>query len=238
MSRRVKGGLRGVKTARRTSVWLLGLCLPVAMAHAQSRTVVLDAAHGGPDTGTVFAPQVFEKNIVLALSVHLRSALAARGFAVVTTRENDTNPTPETRSAEANHANAAACIVLHATANGTGVHLYTSSLAQAAPPNAGGLVPWSAAAAPFATQSLEFSSEVARAMTSAGVPYTVGSVRLAGLDALRCPTVVVEVAPWRSSPTHSGYAPVDDGDYQSKLVDALAAACMAWRSESAHGGSQ
>ncbi len=226
-----------MRVVRRASGWVLGAVLPVAAAHAQSRTIVLDAAHGGPDTGTVFAPQVFEKNIVLGLSVHLRSALAARGFTVVTTRENDASPTVEIRSAEANHANAAACIVLHATANGTGVHLYTSSLAGAQSATAGALVPWSAAGAAFATQSLEFSSEVARAMTSAGVPYTLGSVRLAGLDSLRCPTVVVEVAPWRSSPTHSGYAPVDDGDYQGKLVDALAAACMAWRSEAPHGGT-
>src|SRR5579875_1924236 len=51
--------------------------------------VVLDAAHGGTDTGVRLADGTAEKNITLALSVHLRSVLHARGIDVVTTRESD-----------------------------------------------------------------------------------------------------------------------------------------------------
>ena len=211
---------------------------------AQPFTIVLDAAHGGLDTGTIFSPQMLEKNLVLDLSIHLRSALAARGMAVFTTREGDTDPDEDTRAGEANHARAAACVVLHATAGGSGVHLYTSSLAPAAKNNSGAapdaneLVPWSTAGAPFATQSLELASEIARAMTSAGIPYTLGEVRLPPLDAMRCPAVAVEVAPWRASPLHHGYTSLADADYRQRLVDALAAALVAWRGERPLGTAQ
>jgi N-acetylmuramoyl-L-alanine amidase len=49
--------------------------------------VVLDAAHGGDDTGGHLANNQLEKAYTLAFSVRLRSLLAARGIQVVTTRE-------------------------------------------------------------------------------------------------------------------------------------------------------
>ncbi len=51
--------------------------------------VVLDAAHGGDETGGRLASGQFEKTFTLALSVRLRSLLGARGIQVVTTRESD-----------------------------------------------------------------------------------------------------------------------------------------------------
>ena len=42
-------------------------------------SVVLDAAHGGSDSGARLEPQLQEKDVVLALSVRLRSMLTARG---------------------------------------------------------------------------------------------------------------------------------------------------------------
>ena len=49
-------------------------------------SVVLDAAHGGSDSGARLEPQLQEKDVVLALSVRLRSMLTARGIPVLTTR--------------------------------------------------------------------------------------------------------------------------------------------------------
>ncbi len=192
-------------------------------------TVVLDPAHGGPETGTTLAPLVLEKNLVLSLSVHLRSALAARGFHVVTTREADINPDPDSRAAVANSAHAGACLLLHATASGSGVHLYTSSLGQAAA--APGLQPWGSAGAPFATASLQLASEISRALESAGIPFTLGRVDLQPMDAMRCPAVAVEVAPLHGSLGKRGEAAADDAGYDGRIVDALAAALLGWRGE-------
>ena len=211
---------------------------PGQMPAAQPFTVVLDAAHGAQETGTTLSPQLLEKDLTLRLSVRLRSALAARGIRVVTTREGDTNPPPETRAAEANHARAGACLLLHATASGSGVHLYTSSLGQAAAPATGpqlglgaSLVPWSSAGAPFATASLQLASELSTALSSAGLPFTLGRVRLAPMDAMRCPAVAVEMAPLRpvGAAGHGSQAAIDDEAYQNRVLDALAAALLAWR---------
>ncbi len=182
-------------------------------------TVAIDAAHGGEETGTTLSPGLLEKDLVLTLSVRLRSALNARGIAVVTTREGDVDPSAATRAGEANHARAAACLVLHATASGSGVHLYTSSLDQGA-------------GAPFATASLQLSSELSTALGAAAIPFTLGRVRMEPLDALECPAVAVEVAPLRRPAGEPGPdAAIEDAGYQSRVVDALAAALVAWRSD-------
>jgi N-acetylmuramoyl-L-alanine amidase len=198
---------------------------------AQQFTVVLDAAHGGQDPGTELSAQLLEKNLVLRLSIRLRSALTARGMQVVTTRETDTDLLPADRAAIANHAEAQACLVLHATASGSGVHLYTSSLGDGSGGPGGGLVPWSTAAAPFSTRSLQLSSAFGAAFSSAGIPYSLGRVRLAPLDFMRCPTVAVEVAPLRPVDGHGSAAPLADSAYESQLVDAMAAALVAWRGQ-------
>ncbi len=222
----------GGKKPRMHGWWpaiVLACALPGPARAQGTFTVVLDAAHGGSETGTTLAPQVLEKNLVLSLSVHLRSALAARGFRVVTTREADVNPGPESRAAIANAARAGACLLLHATASGSGVHLYTSSLGQAAA--AAGLQPWASAGAPFATASLQLASEISRALESAGIPFTLGQVDLQSLDAMQCPAVALEVAPLHGSQGKRGEAAADDAGYDGRLVDALAAALLGWRGE-------
>ena len=108
---------------------------PVAPVPAQGPgfVVVLDAAHGGSDSGAKLTSDLAEKAVTLALSIRLRSSLQAHGVSVVTTRETDASVLPLNRAETANHAQAAACILIHATATGSGVHLYTSPVAPSAP---------------------------------------------------------------------------------------------------------
>ena len=69
-----------------------------------------------------------KKTATLAFSVRLRSLLSARGIVVVTTRESDVTLDPDQRAEIANHMHAQACLSLHASESGAGVHLFTSSL--------------------------------------------------------------------------------------------------------------
>src|SRR5579859_420042 len=67
---------------------------PALPAHAaatapQEFLIVLDAAHGGLDTGAHLPAELQEKDLTLMLSIRLRSMLSARGITVVTTRESD-----------------------------------------------------------------------------------------------------------------------------------------------------
>ena len=194
--------------------------------------VVLDAAHGGNDAGGTLASQDGssqpEKAFTLALNVRLRSLLAARGIYVVTTRESDATIDSDTRSATANHANARACLSLHASESGSGIHLFVSSLPPTEPAR---LNPWKTAQAAWITRSLAFAGMVNSALTHAGMTVTLGRTALPVIDSMTCPAVAVEVAPeitsGQAQPTD-----VSDAGYQARVADALAAAIVQWRSES------
>lgn len=202
-----------------------------ALARGQAPfTVVLDPAHGGAETGTLLSAQLAEKTLVLDLANRLRSLLRARGMEVELTRAGDAGLQTDARAGTANGARAGACLVLHATASGAGAHLYTSSLSAGAP--GGPLAPWAGAQAPFLTASLQLASALATALGGAGIPFTLGRVRLQPLDSLACPAVAVELAPLRV--TEEGkqqQAAIGDPAYQQRFLEALAAALVQWRDQ-------
>lgn len=187
-------------------------------------SVVLDAAHGGADSGAHLALHVEEKDLVLALSIRLRSMLTARGISVITTRESDATLPPAARAALANAKKASACLILHATDSGSGIHLFTSSLP---PAQARTFLPWETAQAAYLQQSLRFSAEINSAMTHAEIPVTLGRTALQPLDNMICPAAAVEIAPL----TRNGAvtATLEDAAYQSRILAALAAAIDGWR---------
>ena len=91
-------------------------------APAKSRPiVVVDAGHGGPDGGMTGplgrgGPKIREKDITLAVSKRLGSALLRRGIDVVYTRTRDTLIDLSDRGKIANDAGAALFISIHVNA--------------------------------------------------------------------------------------------------------------------------
>lgn len=230
-------GRRSLSVALAAMVAAAGLLARSAAAQEappapQARfVVVLDAAHGGDDLGGKLAGGVPEKAFTLALSVRLRSLLAARGIQVVTTRESDTNVDLNRRADIANHANAQACISLHATLSGSGVHLYASSLPPAEPAR---FTAFKTAQAAWVTRSLALAGVVNSGLLHAGLAVTLGRTALLSVDSMTCPAVAVEIAPKSPADHAAGTPPVadlDDPDYQSKIAEALAAALLEWRTE-------
>lgn len=195
-----------------------------------SFVVVLDAAHGGSDTGAHLGNNLEEKEVTLALATRLRSELQARGIAVVATRNTDALTLPVARAETANRAQAAACLVIHATATGSGVHLYTSSLAPAPMTRP---LPWPTAQAAYGPQSVKLESEIDAALAHAQIPLTLGRASVQPIDSLACAAVAVEVAPLVGGHVTK---PRDIGDagYQKSVVDALAAAIESWQSDWKH----
>lgn len=195
---------------------------------APRSVVVLDAAHGGDDEGASLGSQL-EKAYTLALSVRLRSLLAARGFEVVTTREADTTVDPERRADIANHANAMACLSLHATEAGSGVHIFISSL-----PPAGNarFVPWKTAQAAWIPRSLALAGVLNSALKNADISVTLGRIAMPDIESMTCPAVAVEIAPQRTSDQPGGES-LDDAGVQAHIAEALAAALVDWRTAGA-----
>lgn len=191
--------------------------------------VVLDAAHGGSDSGALLSGEGLapgnEKSATLALSVRLRSLLQARGIPVVTTRESDVALGLDQRAQIANRARAQACLSLHATQTGSGVHLYVSALAPTAPAR---FLPWKTAQAAFVQQSLDLAGVLNSALLHAGFTVTLGRTAVPAVDSMTCPAVAIELAPESAAPNA---AKPDDPDYQARVDQALAAALVEWRSE-------
>ncbi len=197
---------------------------PPAVAHtAPHFVVVIDAAHGGTDGGARLSDHLQEKDLALSLSVRLRSMLGAHGISAVTTRESDNAISALNRAQTANHVGAAACITLHATTSGSGVHLFTSSLTQIPMTR---FLPWETAQGAYAEQSLRLSSEVDSAMTHAEIPVTLGRTALQPLDSFTCPAVVVEFSPLNNS---GRVTALSDPGYQDRIVAAMAAAVEQWQ---------
>ena len=203
-------------------------------ASAPRFVVVIDAAHGGDDTGAHLSSGQLEKTANLALSVRLRSLLTARGFQVVTTREDDSSIDLNRRAELANHANAAVCVTLHATESGSGVHLFESSLAPANPTR---FMPWKTAQAAWETRSLAFAGAVNSALTHAGLTVTLGRIPLPAIESMTCPAIAVELGPQRDADKKIT-AESDNPDYQTQVASALAAAVLEWRSDPNRTGAR
>ena len=207
---------------------LLPLAAQPAPPAPQGRfVVVLDAAHGGDDTGGRLANNQLEKSFTLALSVRLRSLLAARGIQVVTTRDSDATIAPDKRAEIANHAQAQACLSLHASESGSGLHLFVSSLT---PAQSARIPAWKTAQAAWVTRSLKLAGVLNSALLHTGMSVTMARSSPPSIDSMTCPAIAVEIAPEQSAGRQTSAA-LDDTNYQARVAAALAAALVEWRTE-------
>jgi N-acetylmuramoyl-L-alanine amidase len=194
------------------------------------RVIVLDPAHGGIDSGSQISDTTVEKDVTLALAFRLRSMLTARGFTVVMTRDADSAAEPDAagsaltlddRAGIANHAHAAACLLLHATGSGNGVHLYSSELdATDGQPT---IVPWLTAQAAWVPQSQLLEKQFAAAFTRSGIALVASNASVRPLDSLTCPALVIELAPAGDEEDS-----INDTDYQQRVALSIAGALLFW----------
>ena len=199
--------------------------------------VVIDPAHGGPDNGATLGEHFFEKDVTLAVAGRLRAALAGHGFTVVSTRDSDPQQVlpADQRAALANRSHAVACLVVHATKSGSGVHLFASRL-QSEPPvdsddeSAAHFVPipWQSAQAGSVDQSLKVVDDLRAAFAAGSVRVTSGRASVALLDSIMCPAVAVEIAPPEAG---TDATPIRDAAYQQKIVDAIVGGLITWRTQ-------
>ena len=201
--------------------------------------VVLDPAHGGPDGGARINDHLEEKDVTLAIASRLRSLLAVRGFTVVSTRDGDPGAAlpGDQRAAAANKAHAVACLVIHATASGNGVHLGTSAIgsSMAAIPlsspitrSVSGAVPWDRAQEAYVPQSLGLANQVGTALKRAQVPLSIGRVAMRPLDNLTCPAISIEIGPLHKG---SDVTQASDEEYQQRVAEAIAGALIFWKNQ-------
>ena len=205
--------------------------------------VVVDPAHGGTDVGARINDHLEEKEVNLAMANRLRSLLAARGFTVVSTREDDLQSRPvallttDQRAEVANKARAVACLVIHASASGNGVDVGISAIGssiaavpQAAPVtrSSSGAVPWERAQEIYVPQSQGLANQVGTALSRANVPVSLGRVAMRPLDNMTCPAISLEVSAMHRG---SDLTALSDEEYQRKVAEAIAGALIFWKNQ-------
>lgn len=181
------------------------------------QTVVLDPAHGGPDTGARGANGVAEKDIVLEFANEAAASLRAEGFKVVLTRQGDTNPSSDDRATIANTESGAIFISLHVASTGpinsvrTYTYLFPSVVAAAtnansqttapaaAPP---GFLIWREAQKPFVQQSRRLGDvmQVELSQRFKGSPDVSWSAPVYGLRSVTAPAIAIEVSSVAANP--------------------------------------
>jgi N-acetylmuramoyl-L-alanine amidase len=214
-------------------------CVAAAQQQTLPRTtILLDPAHGGPDTGAHLPNNLLEKDINLAFVTRLRNLLAGSGFTIISTRDADpaVTFTTDQRAEIGNHAHPSACLILHTTSSGNGVHVITSTLT---PPGVSedphAPIPWNTAQAASVSQSLSLANEIGLALERAKLPVILSRASVRPLDNLTCPAVAIEIAPLVSADYNRTL--VTDAAYQQNIAKAIADALTSWRTSQAAAGA-
>jgi N-acetylmuramoyl-L-alanine amidase len=213
------------------------------------RTIVIDAGHGGDETGAKGAKGTLEKDVTLAVARRLRTMIEGRlGLRVFLTRDDDRLVTLDERSAYANSQKADVFVSLHANASvrpamkgaevyslapdraDTEARLQAESAGEILPALGGGsraidLIPWETAQARYLEQSTALAAIVEQALRTR-VPMSPRAIQQAPFRVLvgaNMPAVLVEIGYLSSAeqePTLSSGAFQDQ--VAQSLFDALA----------------
>lgn len=184
------------------SILIAILLVFTASAFGQSRTVVIDAGHGGYDRGGVPGQRISEKDKTLDVALRLRRLLTADGYRVIMTRDTDVFVPLPTRVAIANAYPGATFVSIHfncasrAGANGIETYYYRSD-------------------------SASLAASIHRNVVS-GAPTENRGIRRRGFYVLRrtaIPSVLVECG-FLTNPTEGSLA--QTGDYRQRLAEQIA----------------
>jgi N-acetylmuramoyl-L-alanine amidase len=224
------------------------------------RTIVIDAGHGGDDTGAKGTQGTLEKNVTLSVARRLKGSIEARlGVRVLLTRDGDQNVGPDQRAALANNNKADLFISLHANASArptvAGAQVFYLTLAgfgpdanaaargnpEALPVVGGGsreieIIPWEMAQGRYLPQSAAFAGAIEGALRE-HVPMSARALQQAPLRVLvgvNMPAVLVELG----FLTNAEQERLLEGDtFQNTLVQALTEGIVRYRAAAPAAGT-
>jgi N-acetylmuramoyl-L-alanine amidase len=181
---------------------LAGLLALSASAFSQSRTIVIDAGHGGFDRGGVPGQRISEKDKTLDVAQRLKRILQADGFRVIMTRDSDVFIPLGTRVSIANSYRGASFVSIHfncaSRAGANGIETYY-----------------------FRSDSASLAQSIHRNVL-AGAPTENRGIRRRGFYVLRrtaIPSVLVECG-FLTNPTEGSLAL--SANYRQKLAEQIA----------------
>ncbi|HEX6501753.1 MAG TPA: N-acetylmuramoyl-L-alanine amidase [Terriglobales bacterium] len=183
---------------------------------------VIDASHGGTETGATFSSTLLEKDVNLALARQLRQEFQSKGFSTMLLRDGDVLLSTDQRAINTNAARPALYINIHAASDGKGTRVYTAMLSSAVPDN-GLFVAWDNAQAKSLTSSQAVAASIA-AELGKSVPTRNAVAALRPLGNILAPAIAIEIAP-----RNGDVADLTAGDYQQQVASAIVVGIAAVR---------
>ena len=187
--------------------------------------IMIDAAHGGSESGAVLGPSILEKDVTLAYSRRLRQELLARGLQAQVIRDGDFALSLDERASSANIARPALYICVHAASLGAGIRVYTAMLPDTAE-NSGPFVNWSTAQQGSLARSRTFQQQLASTIQKMGFPVRALIAPLRTLNSVAAPAIAIEIAP-----ANGNVGQLASADYQAMTAAAVASAISGLRSK-------
>jgi N-acetylmuramoyl-L-alanine amidase len=179
--------------------------------------VVIDAAHGGEDTGATLAPKVFEKDVTLSLSRRIAHELQNRGIQVTQLRNSDVAISPDQRAVSTNTSHAAIYVSVHASTIGHGARIFTSLIPPTTVAAGRTFIPWDAAQSQYLDRSSAVSGSIAFECNRKQLAVKALQGSVSPLNNIATAAVALEVAPLDSS-----VESLSSADYQQNLAVAVA----------------
>ena len=189
---------------------------PVAPPSERPQIILIDAAHGGSDSGALLPATIPEKEVTLAVARRLRQELGLRGIECRLLRDGDITLSLDQRSAAANAVAPALYIAVHASSVGSGIHVFTAML-PASGDNQGAFVDWNSAQALSLQRSKTLQQQLVAAIQKTGFPIRALSAPLRPLNNVKAPALGIEIAPATGEASQ-----VASTGYQQMICSALA----------------
>jgi N-acetylmuramoyl-L-alanine amidase len=199
--------------------------LPAKDAGPQSaarleRLVLIDAAHGGSETGAMLNPAVPEKDVNLVFARRLRQELTNHGVAAQLLREGDATLSDDQRAAMVNAQRPTLYLSIHSTSLGSGLTIITALL----PPSAstrGLFLAWQTAQSSWLPQSRLVSTLLTPSVQRWGLPARALLAPLRPLNNVTSPALGIEI-----SPTNGNILQLASVEYQKLVSTALSNALV------------
>jgi N-acetylmuramoyl-L-alanine amidase len=191
---------------------------PVAqpIASTSKPLIMIDAAHGGSESGAVLNPVILEKDVTLALARRLRLDLGARGIVAGLVRDVDVTLSTDDRAAEVNAEHPVLYICLHATSEAGGIRIYSAMLNEVGE-NRGPFIDWNTAQSSSLANSRSAQQQLKAAIQKSGIPVRSLEFPLLPLNNVTTSAVAIEFAP-----TTAEVSQLVSAEYQQTVSGTLA----------------
>ncbi|HSS98741.1 MAG TPA: N-acetylmuramoyl-L-alanine amidase, partial [Terriglobales bacterium] len=177
---------------------------------------IVDASHGGEESGAMLSAQISEKDVTLAFARRLKQQLDAKGLTSMVLRDGDNALTVDQRADLVNQAHPRIYICIHASSMGKGARIYTGLLPPANGDSSGLFLNWNTAQAGFLTLSQAVATGLTQELQNEHLSARQLAAPIRPLNSITSAAIAVEIAP------NGDVTSLESADYQTSIANGIA----------------